>query len=399
LFNTTGGSVAVGHLERSFIMCPASRHLEYAVVAPFFWVEPTTLTKARSGSADMQGYGALAGTLEDVSRPAFDKVQVTETYGTSYQVAIEHRTFRTSALFVALHLNPKNGLGAVVPTQYLAERCALKGGDGTFEQARAAGRSLDTYHWRAQQNPIPHPACFMYLGSAMGCRITPCTYDPVQARINLTHAPMMEDLLTEVTFSASAPVRIDNASLAFADQPIGVLRCRSYALESLANARSAAAGAMATGGEVMVEGNFEPSVTYGPPDRMSELSASVRRSDPTAKVPDMRVEGPPMPLSYQLGLSRVPSRRAEPGPAGKTSANYPSGHSLSVPRAAGRPPATEAEVQALRDAQAATGGGAASGESAGAQAASEVNGGADGEVGTSGQDTAANTTPPTPAAP
>lgn len=321
LFKTSGGAKAVEHLTRSITSCGPTPHIQHATIAPYFWIEPTTLYKeGRTSYADAHGHALLVGTLGTYAMPFFEQYTVTGDFGGTYGVGVRMRTMRTCGLVMALLDHPQNGLGNVVPKSFLEDRAMCKGGANTFEAARAAGNTLDTYHWPRQQNELAHPACFMYLGYSIGMKVQKTVYDDNNEAWVINHTPTTAELAGSIVITAVAPQRINNNALGWAGLPRGVRRARCLAAEALTNARATNIFGVQTGGEVMATGAFEPTTIFPAEGPATGPIGEANRSQGAAIArDDVAALGAQLPRVVMDGRNHLPlprpagGIRAEPG--------------------------------------------------------------------------------------
>lgn len=211
---TACGGRSVGLIQSMIQSCCDNyngTHLNGKTVAPWFWVEPTTIYPERretaSGTAD---FGALAGTRAAYEGPMFEKVSKVAEYGVYSDWVVSWRGMRTNHLVTHLYSHIKNGLSTIMPVQFVAESMVNKGGNNTADAARSAYSGLNSYVWNRGQSPIAHPAECLYIGEAMAIRIRHETERANMAGYREEHNPMACEIVTgKIKIMASSPCRME----------------------------------------------------------------------------------------------------------------------------------------------------------------------------------------------
>jgi len=189
-----GADMACAHMEACFSDLAGSknRHLEVAVAAPFYWVEPTSLIHDASvyrSKAQDCGYGVYAGTERPGAVPYFEKLLVKREHSCVEHWFTTWRTARTCGAVLLHRYNALDGLGALIPRQAAYDGFALRGGPS--EDIRDSFRRsapLSDYLWERGDAGVPAPAELVYTGEAIAFSavkqvMDPDTYNVVEANL------------------------------------------------------------------------------------------------------------------------------------------------------------------------------------------------------------------------
>lgn len=272
------------HAARQLATCfelyatTGSRHAAYEVVAPYFWIEPTSLIpKNFLGSpAEEGGSGALADTDRVATMPLFrDAERIGSSDCVTSDWAVGYKSARTSGYVLLYQNHFKDGTTAVHLKAFDSDRMMLtrlkpheirelKSADGFV--------ALDQLLWVRGQSKIPHPAEASCLDGRVGLTMFHRTVAPNGYTTPLNHLPREDEVHTAVVelrvgspcYSTSGPR---------AQESSGVQRVRNRgtaALERLRNELTQLASRY-----------IEPSLTSErPPPRRSGASG-VERPGPT----------------------------------------------------------------------------------------------------------------------
>jgi hypothetical protein len=232
------------------------RHLGNETVAPFYWIEPTTILKKCFGTvAENEGFGSLVSVGCDVEVDALPKCRVAVQNGPVTLIGYEHRTARTVPLINYLQGHRLDGLANIRPMNYIAEKMVLKGGQHSAEQSRNLSQDIGWYVWGRGQCSITAPAECTYIGSVMGAMIKHHTFDDLFSVLP-THMYNPGELCSaRIKMSASRPVRIKDGPLSSFDKHIQ--RERTAAAKAMENARAYMYNFGMTGGEQFIASNSE----------------------------------------------------------------------------------------------------------------------------------------------
>ncbi|AZT88644.1 coat protein [Tolypocladium ophioglossoides totivirus 1] len=160
------------------------RHLAFASVNPYFWVEPTSLIPRDfvGSAAEAEGFAAKATRGERLQRPYFEDIAQVDALGdttfTSYVVKM--RGARTSAFLDHWNGHPRDGLGAISVRQMDPTGVIHPGPDATNPQVRdrvEAGAALSSYLWTRGQSALVAPGEFLNLGRTLCFTVRHVTWD------------------------------------------------------------------------------------------------------------------------------------------------------------------------------------------------------------------------------
>ncbi|AZT88634.1 coat protein [Colletotrichum navitas totivirus 1] len=307
------------------------RHLKYPSVAPFFWIEPTSLLprNAFSTRAELNGFGSLGGRDHTSVFPLFEAAEVFSQVGefrASYVVSA--RSARTVPFLYHWVGNPMNGLGAVVPIQLDPQGIVHPGPDSERDDVEARlekGSDWAGYLWTRGQSPFPAPSEFINTNSYMGIRVNHAAFDD-DGNVILEHLPTPSEMVSgtlQLTASSlmGIPAGKSNAP------PRQVARARTRAAAALAAVRRRSRRAPESSVVEMALAFTTPSLkkmtvsaTVPTADPSGEQLNNRRPSDlgPTTGGP--RFEGnppaPPAPQHEKYGAPRPVQGRAVAGGGG-----------------------------------------------------------------------------------
>lgn len=259
----------------------ANRHLSSVTVAPYFWIEPTSLIRGGFDEypAFKAGYAHIANIGDRVEYPMFESVAAIEERGTFSNVGFKWRTARTTPLVWHLQGHPRDGLAAIKPRQFVKDKVHLSGGTDNVENLRNAGTDLAGYLWGRGQSPIPHPAEMMYLGELMGAVVVNCAIDPITFDITPSHFPTkMEMQDGKIAVEVRPPSEMQAGAVSEWDRKIR--RSRDHAATALTNARAVISKGYTTGGSEFIIGDFEPSYRDVSSEAVIEVGEFTIRAQP-----------------------------------------------------------------------------------------------------------------------
>lgn len=241
--DTGGQAVASDALTHMFNMAASSagnRHTCFDVVAPYYWIEPTSLfQKKDSGPATREGHGLMCGTFERSESDAYPKARITVNDSSELGVAFEYRSVRTTPGLVHMYLTRGDGLAHVSPYQFRSERMALVGGGhvgadapgGNVAETRAMGRSFASYFWRHGFTMLPSPAEALYLGAEIGAKFELRTGSWLQSRETDVVLPTTDSGVNTVVYTTRPPSSAGVGGIR--DHGTNVRRARNRAVMSL----------------------------------------------------------------------------------------------------------------------------------------------------------------------
>lgn len=186
------------------------RHLEHPVVAPFFFVEPSTVIPPGflGTEAEQHGYASLVSPGKRVEYAAMQGLEWVDSPNLKVAVAVFNwRSMRTVHLFNHLNGHMDNGLGATSVRQLDPEAliCPGTGGDNTpVTDKMDRGLPLSELFWARGQSPLCAPIeCANLEGLAM-VSFDQFTMDD-SGNLALTHLPRKHEFEGAVTYSCVAP--------------------------------------------------------------------------------------------------------------------------------------------------------------------------------------------------
>ncbi|UPO09357.1 coat protein [Aspergillus niger victorivirus 1] len=218
------------------------RHLRFKTVAPYFWIEPTSLLERNAFGtlAEAEGYGAKVTPGDEESYPCFErfKTMAMGSSATHATVAFKMRTARTSALVCAYAAAPAP-LANVKLYQFDESAVALPGDQGptagTVAAKHAAADPVSSYLWTRGQSCFPAPAEFINTQSSYGAKIRMVSWDNDDFDAEMTDIPPADELEHDVIkFRVSVPAGLDSGASNYADRQ--ARRARTRAANALAQA-------------------------------------------------------------------------------------------------------------------------------------------------------------------
>jgi len=241
------GSIASLHLLSSLgAVSPNCRHLDYDTVAPYFWVEPTSIIPHDFTGfvAETEGYASYCSRGDWRSLKAWDDiVQVGEGNHVASNYVVRFRSARTAPFLAHFHGHAMNGLAHVVPLQADTNGTILLGPGVADMRAGISERAcLAKYLWVRGQSPFVCPGEFTNLGETMGIEVIHGSISD-GAFLEPNHVPgHLEFLNAVIEITASAPVGQPNGKLTEWSVKANRDRCDASRALTRAIAKSAAAG-------------------------------------------------------------------------------------------------------------------------------------------------------------
>lgn len=285
-------AAVVGRLDKP------SRHMTHASVAPWYWVEPTSLIPSDffGGEAEKHNGGALVTAGEERSLPCF---QDADEYGTGDGVqsaaCVSMMNPRSSGIVMHLMGRRGNGLSCLRPRQLDPESLIHPGPnkDRPLVKDRVlAGDGLDKYLWVRGQSPLPAPG---ELVNTYGCMV-----------LEVRHATFTERGFTALDVPNAGPLYRGSVKWSVS-RPRGIAPHQSnYATNEARRARTVAANSLARVRTMIMLGGAGgatavPVLLTAPP-----RPTGSRRVRPTGKteasVSEDTAEAPP-PSSAERTLS------------------------------------------------------------------------------------------------
>jgi hypothetical protein len=259
IFTITGASgMAVRHMRACFTWAAMTvdRHLALPAVAPWFWIEPTSLSRLPSADfpAVAAGYGRLCEPGREGVMPLFPSSRVVGESDGLVGLEFEWRSARTVGAMVHLALHPLNGLSNIVVRQADASAFALLGAGLDVESRIRSNTTIDKYLWGRGHSMLPCPAEALYLRGSVGVMVKTTTSSleddfDVLATHMFNGREMMDG---ELSLRCTKPAVINSGKLTSQRRSISMLR--STALDALGRARRHA-------GWDLVDGFMQPCVS------------------------------------------------------------------------------------------------------------------------------------------
>lgn len=247
--------MASAHMESCFSDLAGSknRHLEMAVAAPFYWIEPTSLVHDASvyrSKAQDCGYGVYAGTERPGVIPYFEKLSVRREHSCVEHWFTTWRTARTCGAVLLHRYNALNGLGALIPRQAAYDGFVLRGGPSEdIRDSFLRSAPLSDYLWERGDAGVPAPAELVYTGEAMAFSAVKQVMDPDTYSVEAANLKGGSDHDDAVHVMVGAPqyMRLSDVG----SRTPKVIRGRTLAAASLAATKIGALRQvdLATGGE------------------------------------------------------------------------------------------------------------------------------------------------------
>nr|WAK73624.1 capsid protein [Phytophthora palustris toti-like virus 10] len=253
--------IAVSHMKMAFNShCDKeNRHLKFRTVAPYYWIEPTSVATLSESVSDAAGFGPLVNPGEVTTVKLLPDAKVLAEQGFSALVSFEMRTARTVPLFTFLNNHLKNGLTHIEPLNYDGTKMFLKGGARACDEARNAHEKMNNYLWGRGQSMLCAPSECGYIGKRVACRFNFATTDDMFIVTN-NHIPNLEELRSGTcSIRTSKPMRVNNDGImSFSKR---MLKDRNNAVRALEAARNVYNFSHQTGGEMFIWSNTEIDVT------------------------------------------------------------------------------------------------------------------------------------------
>jgi len=250
IFGCHGGENHVArHLSACSISIPDdNRHLKFASVAPFFWIEPTSLLPVAfcPERARIAGSCSLGDVGVDVSHPLFEAITPyggCDAYASAF--AVQVRSARTTPMLYHWLGNSLNGLSSVRIRQMDPMGIIHPGGSdtsGTVEDRLKRDSSISSYLWVRGQSPFPAPGEFLNLNASLGIYVSHVTLDD-DGIPTMEHVPTSSEFLSsKVTVNVSRPVGLKVGKSNAYDSTARRARTRATRELASANARYAVFG-------------------------------------------------------------------------------------------------------------------------------------------------------------
>lgn len=244
-----------GLAARHFCAAPSllsdhERHLAFVSVAPFFWIEPTSLIPHDFTGyvAETEGFAAwaTAGTQRTVN--AFEECHQYGAGSSAYSYyVVKMRSARSSAFLAHWNGNTLNGLSNIKVKQLDPNAIVHPGGNPNFQRVsdRVEGNcGLNQFLWTRGQSPFAAPSEFINITGTMGIMVNHLSWEDDGA-LQMNHVPQHHEFANAtVTFSVSVPSGIATGPSNFEDTTSRRARTKATRELASANLRRGAFGSM-----------------------------------------------------------------------------------------------------------------------------------------------------------
>nr|CAE9672665.1 coat protein [Mucor hiemalis virus 3] len=242
LFCISGVSeVASRHLEMCFSLRAGcvDRHLKFKAVAPFFWIEPTSVVHFGDSKykALEAGFAQLCEPGRGNALPMFEGVNAKDIGGGLIGMTCMWRSARTSGLVCHLNGHRQDGLANFVLRRGDVENFALVGGESVSVMDRMVqNRDLASYLWGRGQSCLPAPAEMLYSGNALSFVVKTGAFDDTNFTYVDTHVPVLDEIMSaSVEITCTRLVVMASGRISTFTRSIN--RSRSAAAAAISNAR------------------------------------------------------------------------------------------------------------------------------------------------------------------
>nr|UUV42204.1 MAG: putative capsid protein [Enontekio toti-like virus 4] len=363
----TDSKRAVTHLMACFqsMMCYRGRHIRHQTLAPFFWVEPTSIcTLPRADFlAVAQGYAQLAEPGEKNTMPLCEHGTVMGDRDGLVGVGMQWRSARTSGFLLHLTRSSRNGLANMILRQADPDGFALIGGTNPDVMSRMrAGADLQSLLWVRGFAGLPAPAEAVYTSGNIAILVQNTAVNDMTFEVTARHTFLGEELVGgEVAIRVSRPSALNNA--VHTDDYSPIVRERTVAAKALVAARRGRGAALVS--DVLKLSFRAPGLNFPtpPPKITTTLDEDVRAAvDGTMEQLVMEQVTPTEPFTATKILSagqrlghfrgnQLPVRivqAPQAGPRAGTVAGHTSTRTLVTPTEAAQAPADDVELYPLR---------------------------------------------------
>lgn len=196
---------------------PRPRHLRYPTVAPFFWIEPTSLLPPHllGTPSEEEGAASLCGRDCATTRPAWEDAQAWgDVNGFAGSFALKFKGARYAPFLHHWLGHERNGLGAVRIRQLDPSQVVLPGpcsGNELVRERVLSNQPLSSLLWVRGQSPFPAPAEALNLGGTIGVWVKFCSMDD-DGTVSVEHVPgQWEFAGASVTMRAARPAGLNSA--------------------------------------------------------------------------------------------------------------------------------------------------------------------------------------------
>lgn len=282
VFSSKGNEFSVSkHIDATIMSMIGThnRHLEYKVMCPWFWIEPTGSVSIERGCSTTQaeGLGYLARVGKPMAQPAFRDAEKIGENGFVSGWRVDWICARRHGLLNHLMLHKLDGLANIIPRGLDVEATLLTG-PGTVTRRNESlankvinGRGMDEYLWGRGHSSVIAPGEFINTGKSVTVMIKHFNPDPVSLTQEPLHVPSVDEVLGEVEFSVTCLMPIGQVSKGSTDK--GIDRERRMASKALHYARI-------KGGTMFVPSLFIPITLKDPVTGVSLVDTEPMLEDP-----------------------------------------------------------------------------------------------------------------------
>lgn len=300
------------------------RHLRHKTVAPYFWIEPTSLIPANflESTAERAGFGALTTPGVETDQPYFERVrEVDHGKNANFStIAFKMRTARTSGLVAAYAGTPAE-LSGIRLYQFDEESVVLPGDhgptNGSVSQKHLAADPISSYLWTRGQSPIPAPAEFINTQGSYAAKYKIVDWDD---DFNATLGDIPEAWEMEnhaIKWRVTVPTSLSSGPSNAADSD--AKRARARAAVALAQASLRSRGYGDANSPTITVSNVPPSWDDTPSQPPAHEGLGIHHLDPgrtvaratgNPPVPDLEHQGAPLaPVPHHQPLRGAPFPR------------------------------------------------------------------------------------------
>jgi len=269
LFGIMAGDVGpvVAHMQACFNWAGGSgdRHLAYTSVAPFYWIEPTSLFKVKGADtiAVREGYGTLVGVFETSAMPYFEGLAVVNAGSESSSIIAGFRGARTCGAVLHHAQNVNNGLGAIVIRQASAISFAHRGGtDEPIDASMQRSAPLSDYLWGRGDAGVPAPSELLYTDKAIGLIVQHGKFDHVNFEYKSSGIADQRELASNIMVKLTTNTPAYYGIKKMYDRPRKMLHSRSMAVAALETVKGMFAGGHRTGGDSLALSFSAPDIVF-----------------------------------------------------------------------------------------------------------------------------------------
>jgi hypothetical protein len=196
------------------------------LVAPFFWIEPTSLIPAAvaTSEAELAGFSCLVRQQSQAVMPMFEQFSVTHNAGYHCDVNVRMRSARTSGMYAFLSQSVRDGLAhfrihTCDPALITAH--GMDAGRDINNEFLNGELRMNDLGWLSRDNFLPHPAAGINIGSTYGVRVDfehmPVgLFDPITSN----HLPMLDKWKEGIKISTARPCGIGLYELGVVDRRV-----------------------------------------------------------------------------------------------------------------------------------------------------------------------------------